>query len=409
MPFPALSWKSSVYKQCHQLETRSLLRAVLRECTYLPNPVARREIPKQVLFRFRNRNSSARQYLEQAADEQASAAERHGAAQELHARLKKGYKALRYLQRANDGELKQLTHILYLAYGRTGRRRHELLEPLLRPDPTIPVPLADEQTPKKYDLTTISLPPLLEPPNKPARDGFLTYPKSRSFAKLAALARAPQRMPQLANPALPPMRGPDAYICRMPAINSWGEPMPRKRAENFVKRWVGWFLERVAPPLPEGEWEGLRGFVAGENLEGCFRERRRKVGEWAGGLTAFDVEKVLKVKDAGIDLDCHGERSKLRGPDQWLTSPEAMDRAMQHILEDNLRLNRPLHKTLSPLGRRGHSITPRRIRRILLRVFQQCPKITRADDGVRWKVEWGNGLGRAGKQAAPVGFERLLK
>lgn len=91
---------------------RSLFRATLRECSYLPDPIARDYMREHVVHRYRRSRISHR------SDPDLARSARHG---------------LSVLQRANQGYQRPLEKVLFMSYGRTGKRRHELLAELMKP------------------------------------------------------------------------------------------------------------------------------------------------------------------------------------------------------------------------------------------------------------------------------------
>ena len=121
-----------------------LLRALLREASYLPDATARQYFARHIVNRFRayqpqaNATTSLRA---DAIDRRRNGAFRRRPAAIIQRRtaplLRKAHKALNYLRRANQGEMACLQKVLYFAYGRLGRRRYALLEALLRPDSAI--------------------------------------------------------------------------------------------------------------------------------------------------------------------------------------------------------------------------------------------------------------------------------
>lgn len=90
------------------METKQLLRHLLRQASVLYDDVARIYITRYIVQRFRvnlTADSWRRTKL-----------------------LKEGRRGLSILIRANAGDPKPLTKIMEMSYGRTGRRKHELLE-----------------------------------------------------------------------------------------------------------------------------------------------------------------------------------------------------------------------------------------------------------------------------------------
>lgn len=118
-----------------------LLRALLREASYLPDATARTYFSRYILARFKayqprhNATSSAALDAVQRYRHR-SFKRRHTAI--IHERtrplLAKGRKGLNFLRRANQGEIPCLEKVLLFAYGRLGRRKYALLGDILKPD-----------------------------------------------------------------------------------------------------------------------------------------------------------------------------------------------------------------------------------------------------------------------------------
>ena len=225
-----------------------IFRALLRQCTYLPDPAARQYLHGHVVFRFRDYHPRSTLPFR---------SQRHKAAALVQRRLpyllRTARKGLVFLRRANDGHVRHLGKILAMTYGRVGKRRHQLLKDLKIPD----VPL---------NQATIER--LSEPGNQ-----AVPHPSERLMALVESQAR--RRLTHFSRTNTPRPK------LEIPKENSWGRPMPIKRVRNFKRRWYAETLDRIMPPLPEAEWDKLRMRAAGQSSwEGPVARRK-----WAGGLT----------------------------------------------------------------------------------------------------------------------------
>jgi hypothetical protein len=119
-----------------------LLRALLREASYLPDAAARGYFRRYIVSRYKA--YQPRQNATASFDVQAVERYRHRSFkrrqiaiinERTRPLLRKGQKGLNFLRRANQGEIPSLQKALFFAYGRIGRRKYALLENLLRPDP----------------------------------------------------------------------------------------------------------------------------------------------------------------------------------------------------------------------------------------------------------------------------------
>lgn len=414
----------SILRQDHGTEARHLLRAILRECTYLPDAEARIAIRKQVLHTFRATERKAKAFSSQnssvSPSSKLSVQAREDEAQKIYNWLRKGYKGLRHLQRANEGELRPLAKVLHYTYGRGGRRRHELLRPVLAPDAVISNSTGLEellrssqanQEPAKWDLTTVPAPDVFDTPV--IQGGNVEYRISAKYGRLKALLRSQSRT------RLPDLNGrPNisirSEVCKVPAKNIWGRSMPRRRAKNMVRKWYNVVLSRVLPPLPEHEWMHLRGKIDGTiKWEGSPQKRASPLMK-PETLTTFDLEKFLRLIESprmiqgplrqdhvalppiqtdNEDLRRVTSMMRSRFPNvlssRWLASPKLRDETMQDILKDSIGAIRPLNKKLSK--DRGHRITHRLMKRLWTQVFTVCPMLTKEEGSDDWKVIWGSG------------------
>lgn len=201
---------------------RHLFRATLRECTYLPDPIARNYMKDHIISRYRAVSSRSPQAGPKA----------------VHA----ARNALSVLRRANEGYSRPLEKVLYMSYGRTGRRRHELLANILKPE--IP-------------NDSLALKELL---SKPAdfTDGWEPSAIVRSLASsqmqntVVTAARIRPLIKQLEPP--------------IPKKDSWGKEVAQSRKKNIRKQWYTNTLSSLLPPLPEKDLQTLEGLISGAVL-----------------------------------------------------------------------------------------------------------------------------------------------
>lgn len=202
-----------------------LLRAILRECTYLPDQHARSYIHKYALTRYR-----AYQNIKDLS-----------ASRRTHV-LQKARKGLSILRRANDGYLNPLHKVLWTAYGRIGRRRRQLMAEIMTPQV--------EENPSA--VGTLELAPKYDRQWKPS-DIFTALLASQVGRK----GQFDRKIGKKASRNL--KKEPD-----IPENNKWRRPMPMKRVRNMTRRWYAKCAEALLPPLPDHEWEHLRRLAWGE-------------------------------------------------------------------------------------------------------------------------------------------------
>ena len=207
------------------------LRALLRQCTYLPDPAARSYMHSFILARYRVYCPHPNKHFSFTTHNTMITPKRRTKI------LKEARNAVSQLARANSGHFRCLQKVLLLTYGRTGRLRHEFLKDVRMPDiPQDHNALSDLASSKK----TADEGPQLAP-------------------KLQAVIRA-QRMQKALNLS----RSVKIQLRpTTPETNSWGRSMPLKRVRNMQKDWYAETLEKVLPPLPESAWTRLRDLATG--------------------------------------------------------------------------------------------------------------------------------------------------
>lgn len=310
----------------HQ-ETILLYRALLRQCTYLPDPAARKYMWMHVRERFTAYQPKVikdGQVLRRRINKKPPAKA-----------LKSGRKVLKHFQRANDGHLPNLEGILNRTYGRSGKRRRELIAQLQAPDT-----LSDED-----EVAQLSEQISKEP------QGREKMPQLSDEALALVKSQARQDSSRFSGPPLKSIQ-PD-----VPAVNSWGRPFPEKRKVNFVKKWYATTLDRLMPPLPGPEWERLHGLSTGTI-------------PWDGPVV----------------------RRKL-----GTTSVVEPRKSFDHLALGNLphRLTSSTERVVD-YGRHGenrtnpHELTPRLMRSLWGKVLKACPRLDWSLERKQWLVTWGH-------------------
>ena len=207
-----------------------LFRALLRECSYLPDPVAKEYFKKHITLRFRRhwRSRTNEACTPPPTDERRVRL------------LKAAREGLSTLTRANDGQPKVLYKVLSYAYGRSGRRRRDLIDEL-----QIPEVVADS-SPTSTD------------------SGFAEVGSNAKLPRLTPRAEAIAKS-QANHGVSRDHKGPLRYVRpKIPEKNAWLRAMPQVRVKNLTAKWYANTLERLLPPLPEHEYLLLRRLVSRE-------------------------------------------------------------------------------------------------------------------------------------------------
>ena len=290
----------------HEQKTVHLFRALLRQCTYLPDPAARHYLHRHVVSRFRAYHPKNILPAKSRGSRRLSVV-----GERRESLLKTARRAVVFLERANDGHPRHLGKILAMTYGRIGKRRHELLQALKIPD----VPTSQAAVEMMNDPKSQGLP-------RPSRQ-LLALVRSHARRTLTFFSRSNR-----------PTQGP-----QIPETNAWGRPTPVRRVRNIKRRWYSETLDRVMPPLPEDEWNRLKGLASGE-------------AQWDGPVSRRGQKEKVGFK--------HGTFRGMSAAGFGLRS--------------------------SP-----HELTPRYMRRLWSKIFAQCPlmKPNKARK-MGWDVRWGD-------------------
>ncbi|KAL8749622.1 MAG: hypothetical protein Q9199_007571 [Rusavskia elegans] len=311
-------------------ETILLYRALLRQCTYLPDSAARKYMWIHVVDRFHA------YYTKVKIPDGRTVVRKNKAVDEkkLSGALKDARKSLKYIQRANDGHINNLRTVLDMTYGRVGKRRRQLIFKLQAPDP-----LMDDASVAKLSAQISQEPRRKRVPE--LTDELSALLKSQIKQPSTRFDRAPLR-------ELAP---------KVPAVNIWQRKFPEKRKVNFIKAWYARTLDRLMPPLEAAEWERLQGLAAGDiRWDGPVPQR--KLGTVRSGNPCHSFNRV-----ALRDL-----------PHRLTTSTERIVEKEKH----------------PEINSRPHQLTPRFMRRLWSNIFQKCPRLDWDNKMKKWDLTWGD-------------------
>ena len=157
-------------------------------------------------------------------------------------RIKDAWKFSRFLERAGQGNHDDLKKLLFLTYGRTGKRKRELIRDLIRP-PETSLP-EDEK----------ALEDLIQNPMGRQALNFKPNAKFHSFLR-SQVANSPAENPKAKIRHL---------IAKIPDENIWGRSVPLKLQKSLRKKWWANTLDKVLPPIPLHEFDRLRDLSSGK-------------------------------------------------------------------------------------------------------------------------------------------------
>lgn len=310
---------------------RRLFRALLREASYLPDCITRQYFHRHIVYRFRARNPREHGQKDEVTKEPESQEKKDEIQQLQETQHREGRKGLHKLNRANNGYENDLSKALILAYGRAGRRCHQLLVPLTRPtanrNPDNPVLRLKNRS--NIPAETVDALPALSPIFQ------------------ALLSSQVHHNPQ--QKIKTPLRKLDPDI---PQRNLWERPMPQKRVVNAVKHWYGSLLRKAFPPLPDAEWDFVKEMATGLTVWAGPVPRRRYCGTEED---EYDYRKSIKIETAK----------------ELAVTPLAVEQR-------------------GGMDRHPHHMTPKYMKRHYQRLFRMCPRLDWSDDLNKWRVTWGS-------------------
>ncbi|OAG00911.1 uncharacterized protein CC84DRAFT_1101705 [Paraphaeosphaeria sporulosa] len=325
------------------LRALHLLRALLREASYLPDADARRFFHRYIVKRFRAYHTAdnASPSLDK---------KRHGFGKQKDASIveertrllrRQGSKGLNYLRRANNGEHGCLKKILFFTYGRIGTRKYALLADLLRPDD--PTAVLQPSPLQKLYYSNDRFLSFFDAPKKVSATDY-NIPISDHYRRLKTTLKA-----QVQN-EVALGREIKRHQINTPINNVWGRPMPIRRARNIVRKWYAETMTRLLPPLPISEFDNMQAMADG----------RREVS-------------LVKRRAPAVELHPHPVEE----------SPAA-DRFAK-LVQDALVLEKPSRADT----RRPRHIDAPIMRRLYASVLVYCSKLEWNEKYKKWESVWG--------------------
>ncbi|KAK3354017.1 hypothetical protein B0T25DRAFT_416836, partial [Lasiosphaeria hispida] len=314
--------------------TLHIYRHLLRESSYLP-VFARAFFDSRIKERFRHNGNDWKN---------------------VDTYKKKARHGLRYLRAVNNGDLPRMRRVILLAFGRTGRRRRDLMDDLLHGD-----------APKDSDALeayTHEIENLIAGGRE--RDFLDSWDKEklRTFAKSQASANL--RDSPKADIALKQIM----IEKHLPKENIWGMPPAKKLLRSKERKAWKVLADKVLPPLPTSEWETLRDLALGRVKDPAIQAPRRR-----------PVAKNLY--------------SRWKPPNPWnwhlyATQPVvAADRQASRrfkLLSGRVDDNTP---TGDPHAIGSRRITPRTWQHLLFQIWTLTAKMEKNPSGKGWDITWG--------------------
>ncbi|CAI6330922.1 unnamed protein product [Periconia digitata] len=316
-----------------QLHSIHLLRALLREASYLPDANARTYFHRYILNRFRTyqppqKNAPRRASL---------------IAQRARPLQRKAQKALNHLRRANLGDMRCLEKILLFTYGRLGPRKYALQQYLLTPTTNCTADGTAAPLQKLYYSNDRCLAFFNAPYRKDNNNYKIDFSDRYPRLKAMVMSQHTQDISMVRS-----LKKPSLVT---PILNAWHRPMPIRRAKNNVKKYYAGIMSVLLPPLPPAEWDALYAKTQGQG----------------------QIELVPRRKPA------------------FQRHPEPLDEqsALAAVIDAALALKKPSKAEKDTSSKGPHNITAKFMRRMYARLFPFCSKIEFDSARNKWIVTWG--------------------
>ncbi|KAH7376923.1 hypothetical protein B0T11DRAFT_315100 [Plectosphaerella cucumerina] len=172
-----------------------------------------------------------------------------------------GLRQLRGLRAVNLGDTMRIDRLMHHVFGRSGKRRRELLVPLLRP----PTPRDSAELQKHLEQQKAGPPVDSNGKQLPMRrpDGWdktkvlkhvQSQIKHQSTTSPSVWMRIGNQTPH----------NPQRELIKLPPVDHFGKPINERRVRKAMERWWKAAATKLAPPVEKSEWERLRAAAAGE-------------------------------------------------------------------------------------------------------------------------------------------------
>ncbi|KAG9203384.1 hypothetical protein G6514_003038 [Epicoccum nigrum] len=341
-----------------------LLRALLREASYLPDVTARDYFRRYIVARFKAYQPKANATA--SFDVKAVDKFRHRSFKRRHEGIineragqqqRKAQKSLNLLRRATQGEGRIVQKLLWVAYGRLGRRKYALLEGLLKPDPAWPAGPTPLQQLYHSDLRCLQY---FDAPTRSKDNTAWHLAISRQYPRLREVVRTQ------VHKGIALRREMKKPFLATPIVNTWLQPMPLKRAVNNVRRWYAETMTRLLPPLPAAEWDRVDALSKGRQRID-FVKRRTPVA--ASAPPSHDVAM-------------------------------AEETSLEQLVQRSLAMDKPTKVEKARSIGKSHLLTARYMQRMYLRLLSLSCKLEYNDTKKRWDVIWGD----SSKGAKPASY-----
>ncbi|ODA82731.1 hypothetical protein RJ55_01240 [Drechmeria coniospora] len=330
-----------------------LYRHLLREVSYLP-PAFRPAISSVIQARFH----------------------RHGTVDKrAKAHLVRARNVLRTLRAANSGDKAAMGGLMARAFGRSGRRRRDLLLRFAKfqgPGDWGALEALLDKTPACRDASTTSTTPT-RPSDEPRAPGkrrhlFLEKWDLEKLTQFLHSQKQQQGRTKSTTSWLGSVKSTDQNQL-VPERNIWGKPPVESLVRTKRAKWWKRTVDKMMPPLGRGEWDLLARLS-----DGAQEER-----EWA----------IPERRQPATPLSPSGTKSSSASFhwEPWARQPAA-------VVERENSLPRQLRsggRALGPYGGKKHKtlVSSRWFQRAYNRIWQLSPITSQDPNTLRYSFQWG--------------------
>lgn len=365
-------------------------RNLLREATYLPDPIARKYMLEHVRERYRvhwpyiptantGEVPGVRISASHGGDnpntyQQPLASIMTLNKFQLAAADRRARQLLYLLRRANDGYLKALSRVLMLSYGRTGERRYELLEPLIvgrhrdePPKSEMAIGISTKER-EEYKYRYYAPTPGIRPPErprlqvrKPGPPSNCPVPFTPPDKLIALIASQSANMYVRAANVRPTIHAVD-IVPVTDKTTRWGKKVDERK---LMEIWYRKTIAKVLPPLPPDELDVLVKLCKGHGKLDLPKRRCRPVT-----MTQKTSSPALVERNDESDFE-----ERFLTPEFLIFGPAKGETFEQHARG------------------RPHRITRSLLSKMWLEVLNLVPQLysekSENPNKEVWKVEWG--------------------
>ncbi|WYZ44765.1 hypothetical protein EsH8_VIII_000081 [Colletotrichum jinshuiense] len=195
------------------------------------------------------------------------------------------------LQAATAGDQKSMRRTMWHVFGRSGKKRRELMASFVAKDPDPPLDsqelekrMRQWETKREKNEERAQIHPWKRPYERDDPTPWLRQhlspieanwdlPKLQNYIK--AQKDHQQILPGASFPRSPIVRNPNP-LNKAPKVDIWGRPVAPRRVTKYVRKWWKRTAEKILPPVDQDDWKFLHSLASGDAPADMYRTRRRR-------------------------------------------------------------------------------------------------------------------------------------